>query len=118
MSFLEKIWNAFKTIATDAAKAVPVVAPVVSAFNPAAGAIFDDFSSLTQVLVTGASILGQAKGEEPSKVDLTPLAPQITTVLLNSEVLAGKKVSNQAQFQKGITELMNGLRDIFGAVGD
>lgn len=117
-SFLSKVWNGFKTVLTDAQKALPAIVPVVTAINPAAGAILDDFSSLVQVLTTGASILAQSKGEEPSQVDLTPLVPQITAVLMNSEALAGKTISNQTQFQSGVTELMNGMRDVLASVGD
>lgn len=118
MSFLSKIWNGFKTILTDAEKALPAVVPIVTAINPAVGAILDDFSSLVQVVAGGASILAQSKGEEPSQVDLTPLVPQITAVVMNSEALAGKKIVNQAQFSNGITELMQGMRDVLGGVGD
>lgn len=117
-SFLSKVWNAFKTILSDAGKALPIVAPIVTTINPAAGAILDDFSTLVQTISSGASILAQAKGEEPSQVDLTPLVPQITAVLMQSEALAGKTISNQTQFQSGVTELMNGMRDVLGAVGD
>ena len=123
-SFLTKVEDALKEFgedlkkgAADVEKAIPIIAPLVAAFNPTAAAALDDFSSLASIVTNGAQTIAAEKGGSPSNVSLTSLMPQVSAFLTQTEALAGRTIVNQQGFAAGVTAIISAMQQLLSSVG-
>lgn len=120
MSFLKKLGLTLVTVASDVLGLAPFVSPLITGLlgsNPKAQAVastvINDFSKVGQVVVQTEAIL-QGAGNGAQKLQAaTPLVAQI---IKTSELLAGKKIANEALFIQGAQKITSGTADVLNSL--
>ena len=87
--------------------------PVTSTVPGAANVIQIVSKDLTQIaqIIADVEVAGQVLGL-PGTQKLTAAAPLVAQVVLDSTVLAGKHVANEALFRTGAQKIADGMADI------
>ena len=116
MNFLTK----FGQIALKFIQVAVGVAPIFQAAIPqSAGTTSKVIDELQQIaaIVQQAEIFGAALGL-PGAQKLTGAAPSVAQMILQSSILAGRKIADPVKFQSGVTQVTAGMADILSALQD
>jgi hypothetical protein len=109
-----------KTFAADLLKGISIasavaqgVDPLIKASNPAAASKIETaVSELGTIgnLATIAETMAQAITTAPAGPQkLAAVLPYVSTLIQNSELLSGKQIADEAGFQNGVTQVINGV---------
>lgn len=119
MTFLNK----FGRVVGEIGKVVAGVAgimPIVEKIDPAHAPVYQtvskDLEQIGGIVLTLESV-GSTLGL-PGAQKLQATAPLIGQVVLQSSMLAGRKIKDPALFQRGCTKLGDGMADILNSVED
>lgn len=116
MSFLKKLGLVLTQVGATAVGLGPIVAPL---FGSGAGKVVQGISTVSNDLTTIASLIVQVElalqgktGPEKFQAALNLVGPIIKT----SQLVAGKKIADEALLQKGITEVTQGVVDVLNSL--
>jgi len=115
-----------KTFAADLLKGISIasaiaqgVDPLISAANPAAGKTLATVTSELGTignLATLAETMAQAITSAPAGPQkLAAVLPYASTLIQQSELMAGKQIADEAGFLAGVTQVINGVVAILNA---
>lgn len=117
MTFLKKLGQVLATagkVAAEVSGLFPLVQPLLGQGKAAqvTGTVVNDFSAIAaQVTVIETALQGKAGTEK-----LAALIPLVTNIVKTSEVVSGKKISDDAMFSKGIQEIAQGMVDVLNSI--
>jgi hypothetical protein len=115
-----------KTFAADLLKGISIasavaqgVDPLISAANPAAGktlaTVTSDLATIGN-LATLAETMAQAITSAPAGPQkLAAVLPYASTLIQQSELMAGKQIADESGFLAGVTQVINGVVAILNA---
>ena len=115
-----------KTFAADLLKGISIasavaqgVDPLISAANPAAGktlaTVTSDLGTIGN-LATLAETMAQAITSAPAGPQkLAAVLPYASTLIQQSELMAGKQIADESGFLAGVTQVINGVVTILNA---
>ncbi len=116
MSFLKKLGQVLNA----ASGLIPVFGPLIAVAIPKSAPtiqnINDELPKIAEVIVQVEAI-GQAMNI-PGAKKLEVAAPLVAQIVYQSQLLAGKKIKDQAMFMKGVTEVAGGVADILNSLDD
>ncbi len=121
MNFLKKLGLAVAQIAAT----VTGFGPILNTFLPAkvqaeAVTVESDFTKMAGQVATVESVFA-ATSDPAAKTGsqkLIAAAPLVSMVVKGSELLAGKKIVDQAKYEAGVTSVTSGIADILSSLGD
>lgn len=114
MSFLSKFGSVLVKGIQIALGIFPVVETAIPGTNQTAAVIQSDLTQLMQIITTVESVGQSLSLPGPSK--LTAAAPLVAQAILQSSMMVGKTVNDQAMFTKGATEVAQGVVDILNSL--
>jgi hypothetical protein len=115
-----------KTFAADLLKGISIasavaqgVDPLIKASNPAAATTIEHaMSELGTIgnLATIAETMAQAITTAPAGPQkLTAVLPYVSTLIQQSQLMAGKQIADEAGFMAGVTQVINGVVTILNS---
>jgi NADP-dependent 3-hydroxy acid dehydrogenase YdfG len=118
-SFLKK----FAADVINVAGVVSGIGPIFAKALPAAAgqAVTTGINDFEQVATIVQTIEVGAESLQPGMTDAQKVAamtPSVAQVVLQSSILAGKKIANQALFTQGCQELSQGMQDIMNSIDE
>ncbi len=114
IGWLKKVGQVTLQIATTAAG----VQPFVQALNPVAGKIVGriaEDSEQIAAIVQSVEVVGQTL-DLPGGDKLKAATPLVAQVILQSAVLAHKKIENEALFRAGCQKIADGWADVLNSL--
>lgn len=105
-------------IALQAQSIVTGIAPIVKAVHPGAGGIIERVSEDSQKIasiIQQIEVVGQTLSL-PGVDKLKAATPLVAQIMLQSAMLGGKKIENQALFLSGCQKVADGYADILNSV--
>lgn len=116
MGFLKKIGS----IILKGAAIATGYGPMIGALAPAAAGtvtrVTDIFSKLAGLVITGEA-MGQAL-KLPGDQKLAAVTPLAIQMILQSDVMLGRKVKDQAKFAAASATIVSGLADLLNSLDD
>lgn len=121
MNFLKKLGLAVAQIAAD----VTGFGPIINTFLPAkaqavATTVESDFTKIAGQIATVETAFA-ALNDPSAKTGsqkLIAAAPLVSMVIKGTELLAGKKIKDQAKYESGVQAVTSGVADILSSLGD
>lgn len=114
MGFLSRVGK----IALEVTKLLTGLEPLVKVLAPDRSGVMhtvvDSSAKITDIIQT-AEVMGQALAL-PGDRKLVAATPLVAQVILKSDALAGKKISNPTLFQKGVQSIASGWADILNSL--
>lgn len=118
MSFLKKLGIAIVNVAG----IVSGVGPIFAASNAKAagviGTVTSDLQQVAGVIQTIEAAAQAASSPIPGAEKLKMATPLVAQAILQSSLLAGHKISNQALFQQGSQKVADGMADLLNSIDD
>lgn len=90
------------------------VAGVSSLFPKSGIPIIDTFAQISRIIMT-AEVFGQALNI-PGHDKLKGVTPLVAQLILQSDMIAGKKIDNPVLFKKGAEQVAAGVADILNSM--
>lgn len=119
MSFLKKLGNVLK-IAINVAGVAAGVGPILSPLlGSAAGKVNQVITTANNDLTSIGSLvvmIETALQGKPGVEKLQALIPLVKNIVATSELVAGKKIANEAMFEKGVEGLAQGVVDVLNSL--
>lgn len=116
MSFLKKLGQILATITATAIGIGPIVTPLFGGGAGKVGAgittIVNDLTAIAALVVQVEVALQGKTGPEKFQAALNLVGPVIRT----SQLVAGKKIADEALLQKGIQEVTQGVVDVLNSI--
>lgn len=117
MTFLKKFGQVLVNLAGIAAGVGPIVTPFLGSGKAAsvAGTVVNDLTAIGSVVLqmeTAFAALGSATGADKLKAAL----PLVGNIIKTSELVAGKKIANDALFAQAIQEYTQATVDLLNAI--
>lgn len=96
------------------------VVPLVSKMVPGAGAAMGEIAAIGNVIVTVEQTFAAAFGPDAKKGSdkLRAAVPFVSALIQQSELMAGKKISNESQFIAASTDITNGFVKLLNSLGE
>lgn len=116
MSFLKKIGSILGKATQIALGFGPVIQQFAPQTSPVVREVTSDLQQLAQIIVNVEAIGQALEIAGPDKARAA--APLIAQVILQSSVMAHRKIHDPALFQKGCAELGGAVADILNALDD
>lgn len=94
------------------------IAPIVSASLPgSAGTVQVVSQDLAQIatVIQEVEVMGQAL-KQPGPQKLTAAAPLVAQIVLQSSILAGRSIANEALFTQACSEIAGGVADLLNSL--
>lgn len=113
MTFLKKLAGVLLKAGEVAAGIGPWLPP---GYQPVAQTVTTDLHQIQNVIVQ-AEVMGQAL-QLPGPDKLKAAAPSVAQIILQSSVLAGRKIANPELFQRGSTKVADGMADILNSLDE
>lgn len=114
MKFLSKLGAAALKFTQIAVGVAPVVSQAVPQSAGVVGAAVSEIGQLADIIQL-VEVAGQAAGQKgPQK--LTMAAPLVAQAVLRSSALAGKKIADDALFQKACAGIAGGFADLLNSL--
>ena len=113
-TFLKKIGAGILQGLKIATNVLPTISQEIPATAGIIGKIQDGIDLIGGVIVS-AEVMGQALNL-PGTQKLTAAAPQVAQIILQSALLAGKKIADQAKFNAGCVKVADGFADILNSL--
>jgi hypothetical protein len=116
MNFLKKMGRVVLQVVGIAIGAVPVVSRMV----PGAGAAMGEIAAIGNVIVTVEQTFAAAYGPDAKKGSdkLRAAVPFVAALIQQSELVAGKKISNEPNFIAATTDITNGFVKLLNSLGE
>lgn len=122
---LKKLGQIFKVIGTVAAE-VSGFGPIVNQFLPAkvqaiavkAEDTLTTIGGQVAAIETGVAALAGSGTALTGSQKLTMAAPLVSLIVRDSELIAGKKIVDQAKYERGVNSITSGVADVLSSVGD
>lgn len=115
MTFLKKLGTILANVAGIAVGIGPLIKPFVGSGK--AGSILEsatnDLVAVGQIVVQTEAIL-QTPGSGATK--LAAAAPLVAGIVKTSELVAGKKIANEALFIEGCTDITSGVAKVLNSI--
>lgn len=115
-SFLKKLGSILSKVAGVAASVGPILLPFLGA-SQAAELIHVGLNDLTSIGSAALQIETALQGKAGTE-KLTALIPLVGNIISTSELVAGKKVSNEALFTKAIQEYAQATVDLLNSIDE
>ncbi len=116
MTWLKKIGSILLKGIAIAQGYAPVAQQLIPGASGLIQAVTDDLSAIKQVIVQ-AEVFGQALNLAGTD-KLKAAAPAVSQILLQSRMLAGHKIKDEAKYNDAVARLTGALADIFNALDD
>ncbi len=117
MNFLKKLGTILANVAGVAVGIGPIIQPFLGSGKAAAGVNtgVNDLLAIGQLVVQAEAMMQATPGAQR----MAAVLPLITNVIKTSELVSGKKIADQATFDKGCQEVAQGVFDVLsGLHGD
>lgn len=116
MSFLKKLGQILATVTATAVGIGPIITPLFGSGAGKVGAgiatVVNDLTAIASLIVQVEVALQGKTGPEKFQAALNLVGPVIRT----SQLVAGKKIADEALLQKGIQEVTQGVVDILNSI--
>lgn len=114
-TFLSKLGKALATGLAIAAGVGPIVIPFLGSGKAAsiASTAVNDFTAIGQTVVSAEALI-QGAGTGAAK--LAAATPLVTQIIQTSELVAGKKIANEALFVQGSSKITSGMADVLNSL--
>lgn len=113
-TFLSKLGKVLAEVLVVAAGVGPVIAPFLgSKVSATAGTVVNDLTSIGQVVVSAETLI-QTPGSGTTK--LAAATPLVSQIVMTSELVAGKKIANEALFIQGCSKITSGTADVLNSL--
>jgi hypothetical protein len=95
------------------------MAPLVTRMVPGAGAAMGEIAAIGNVIVTVEQTFSAAYGPDAKKGSdkLRAAVPFVAALIQQSELVAGKKISNEPNFIAACTDITNGFVKLLNSLG-
>lgn len=114
MTFLSKLGSFLAKAVAIAAGLGPLIAPYLGAKGGAvASTVVNDFTSIGQVIVQAEALI-QGAGTGATK--LAAAAPLVQQIVQTSELMAGKKIANEALFTTSCQQITSAVAGILNSL--
>lgn len=117
MSFLSKLGNTFKSVASVVQKVSPAV-PVMAGLLPTgpSGKVLDIFNGTAAIIGITEMAFTAASSERTGPQKLAAAMPQISALLQSSDFMFDKKVTDPKAYEEGIELLTEGVLKLMQSV--
>jgi hypothetical protein len=115
MTFLKKLGQILATVTATAIGIGPLVGPLFGGGSKAGaviGSVSNDLTAIGTVIAQIETALQGKTGADKLAAAIALVGPIITT----SQMVSGKKIADAAAFQKGVTEVTQGVVDILNSL--
>jgi hypothetical protein len=116
MTFLKKLGQILATVTATAIGIGPLVGPLFGGGGSKAttviGTVTNDLTAVGTVIAQIETALQGKTGADKLAAAIALVGPIITT----SQMVSGKKIADAAAFQKGVTEVTQGVVDILNSL--
>jgi hypothetical protein len=115
MTWLKKYGSLFLKVVGVISGVTPLIQQAVpTTVGTETGKVVDKLNQIgNMVVLAEALIQGAGKGSER----LTAATPLVGQVIQTSELLVGKKITNEALFEQGCTKITSGMADVLNSLG-
>ena len=117
MSFLKKLGMVLASVASTALGIGPIVAPLLGGGTKAAGAVStftNDLTLIGSVIAQVETIFAGQDGTGPQKFKAA--VALVGPIIRTSQLVAGKKIADEAKFKDGINGVTQGIVDVLNSL--
>jgi hypothetical protein len=117
MSFLKKLGMVLAGVASTALGIGPIVTPLLGGGNKASGVvstITNDLTLVGSVITQVETIFAGQDGTGPQKFKAA--VALVGPIIRTSQLVAGKKIADEAKFRDGITGVTQGIVDVLNSL--
>jgi hypothetical protein len=114
VTFLKKLGTAILKGIQVVSGIAPVVVRELPGIAGTVQTISTDLAQVAQIIVA-AEAFGQSLGL-PGTQKLTAASPQVAQIIMQSSLLAGKKIANPELFNAGCTQIAAGMADVLNSL--
>ncbi len=117
MSFLKKLGTILANVAGIAVGIGPIITPFLGSGKVAAGATtaVNDLTSISSLVVTIEAAFASIPNSTGAQ-KLQALVPLVANIIKTSEMVAGKKIADEAKFTLGCQEIAQGAVDVLNSI--
>ena len=114
MNFLKKLGTILANAAGIAVGIGPIIQPFLGSGKVAAGVSVgtNDLLVISQLVVQAEAMMQTAPGADR----MAAVLPLITNVIKTSQLVSGKKIADEATFNKGCQEIAQGVFDVLSGI--
>ena len=114
MNFLKKLGTIIANVAGIAVGIGPLIQPFLGSakVGVAASTGTNDLLAIAQLVLQAEAMMQSTPGPQR----MSAVLPLITNVIKTSELVAGKKIADEAAFNKGCQEIAQGVFDVLSGI--
>jgi len=114
MNFLKKLATILANVSGVAVGIGPIIQPFLGSGKAAAGVATgtNDLTAIAQLVLQAEAMLQTAPGADR----MAAVLPLVTNVIKTSELVSGKKIADEATFNKGCQEIAQGVFDVLSGI--
>jgi len=114
MNFLKKLGTILANVAGIAVGIGPIITPFLGSGKAGsiASTTTNDLTLIAQLVLQAEAMMQQTPGAQR----MTAVLPLITNVIKTSELVSGKKIADEATFNKGCQEVAQGVFDVLSGI--
>ncbi len=116
MTFLKKLGSILLQATEMWAGFAPVITQTLPGASGPIAVVSKDMAAIAQIVVE-AEAMGQALAQ-PGTAKLAAAAPLVAQIVLQSSIMADRKIADPALFNKGCGELAGAMADILNSLHD
>jgi hypothetical protein len=116
MNFLEKFLAVVLKIGQVAVGIEPVIAQAVPQAGTPMHAVIDDLTAVATLVQNGTAVVAALKQNLTPDQEAAAIAPLVAQALLKAEILAGKKVHDEAGFAAASAQIAAGVKGVLLSV--
>lgn len=112
MKFLTKLGQIIAKVTSVATG----IAPLFPQYDKVTGKVVDTLNAVAAI-VMNVEIFGQVLNT-PGPDKLKAATPAVAQIILQSDMMAGKKINDQVLFKQGVEKVTAGIADILNSIKD
>lgn len=116
MNFLKKLGETIVKIAGIATGFVPLIQGIVPAKAPQIQEVSDDLTKVAGIVATVEAAAAAMSTPAPGAEKLKMATPLVAQIVLQSDMLVGHKIHDQAKFQQGCASIASGVADVLSSL--
>lgn len=112
MKFLSKLGSIIGKVTAIATG----IAPLFPQYNKETGKVVDTLNGIASVVMS-SEVIGQVLNT-PGADKLKGVTPLVAQILLQSDMLTGKKINDAVLFKQGAEKIASGMADVLNSIKD
>lgn len=116
MTFLKKLGQVISNIAGIVTGIGPIFGTAIPQASSTIAVVTSDLQQIAGIIETVEAIGAAATSPVPGSEKLRMATPLVAQAILQSSLLAGKKIANEALYRQGANKVADGVADILNSL--